>query len=108
MSLWIDGGQVKPREVDGVTLMVRVLPAREMVDFLREAETVAPDFSGDSLDTFIGLVERGLTGWAGENAPPFNRGALDQLSVGALQRIIETIVATNTNSDTDRGNSHAS
>jgi len=108
MALWIHGGQVKPHEIDGVTLLVRVLPARKMVEFLELAETIKDDFGGDSLDTLHGLIETGLQGWAGQDAPEFSREALEPLSVGALQRIIQAIVTINTMSDTDRGNSHAS
>jgi hypothetical protein len=108
MALWISGGRVVPVDSDGVTLLVRILPAREMIDFLHEAETIQADFGGNSLDTFTSLIERGLTGWSGDHAPPFGREAIEGLSIGALQRIMEAIVKTNTLTDTDRGNSHAS
>jgi len=108
MALWIDGGQVKTYDSEGVTLLVRILPAREMVEFLQRAETIAPDFGGDSLETFLSLIESGLVGWSGDGAPHFNRAALEKLSVGALQRVMTAIVSTNTLSGDDQGNSHVS
>ena len=108
MALWINGGQVKAVEKDGVTLQVRVLPAREMVNFLRETESIEADFGGESLETFIGLCERGLMGWSGDGAPEYSREALEKLSLAALQDILKAIIETNTLSDIDRGNSHAS
>lgn len=104
---WIDGGQTTTREVDGVTLNIRILTAREMIAFLRKGEAIDAT-SDDAPGLFEELIKEGLTGWSGDGVPPFGDDALRDLSLPATQRIINTIILANTLTEEQKGNLHAS
>ena len=106
MALWIHGGQVETVESGGVTLMVRVMSARDMIDYLKRA-SMDPTKNG-GLEAYQQLVLDGIQGWAGADAPEFGQKAVDDLSFGALQKIVKTVIEVNSMMPDERGNSHAS
>lgn len=102
MGLWINGGQIATVEDEGVTLLVKVMTARQFTAFLNRANIDPTD--EDGIGVFEELVLDGLAGWSGENAPEFNAESVGSLSLSALTRIIKAIIRVNSVSEDERGN----
>jgi len=104
---WLSG-ETTTREVDGVTLTLKVFPAREMLDLLETSQTIEDDFGGESLSILKAAILKGCAGWKGDGAPAYGEDGLDLMPLPALQRIFHEIVKVNTLTEEQKGNSLAS
>jgi hypothetical protein len=103
MALWITGGHTVEREIDGVTLIIPVMAASDMIDYMEEAQRI-PTEGREAVDAHIELCFKGCVDWNGDGVPEWSREALATAPLPALVRIIKAVVEVNTVGDEDKGN----